>query len=204
MAQLRVLVGLLRPRRFSGFSGSGVGYCGSASSCSGTLVVVVVVVLHDLLEPRDQLLEHHFHDSGQPIIIMMTKLQLAAARPHPLRVVQALRVSHKPGQDYVSFATMVQRCSIAVLQCAAGAIGVPELFAARAASSLAEGSNKESSAAALADSASLSGGPKVEAAAAAAGTAGAAGHGGTAPLLRTLPLRSAAAARRLRIIRLSL
>ena len=35
----------------------------------------------------------------------------------------------KPGQDYVSFATMVQRRYIAILQCAAVAIGVPALFA---------------------------------------------------------------------------
>jgi hypothetical protein len=37
--------------------------------------------------------------------------------------------THKPGQDYVSFATMVQRRYIAILQCAAVAIGVPALFA---------------------------------------------------------------------------
>ncbi len=37
--------------------------------------------------------------------------------------------THKPGQDYVSFATMVQRRYIAVLQSAAVAIGVPALFA---------------------------------------------------------------------------
>ena len=35
----------------------------------------------------------------------------------------------KPGQDYVSFATMVQRRYIAIMQCAAVAIGVPALFA---------------------------------------------------------------------------
>ena len=37
--------------------------------------------------------------------------------------------AHKPGQDYVSFATMVQRRYIAILQCACFAIGVPALFA---------------------------------------------------------------------------
>jgi hypothetical protein len=37
--------------------------------------------------------------------------------------------THKAGQDYVSFATMVQRRYIAILQCAAFAIGVPGLFA---------------------------------------------------------------------------
>jgi hypothetical protein len=37
--------------------------------------------------------------------------------------------THKPGQDYVSFATMVQRRYIAILQCAAVAIGVPALCA---------------------------------------------------------------------------
>ncbi len=37
--------------------------------------------------------------------------------------------THKPGQDYVSFATMVQRRCIAILQSAAVAIGVPALFA---------------------------------------------------------------------------
>jgi hypothetical protein len=37
--------------------------------------------------------------------------------------------THKPGQDYVSFATMVQRRYISILQCAAVAIGVPALFA---------------------------------------------------------------------------
>ena len=37
--------------------------------------------------------------------------------------------SHKHGQDYVSFATMVQRRYIAILQCAGVAIGVPALFA---------------------------------------------------------------------------
>jgi hypothetical protein len=37
--------------------------------------------------------------------------------------------THKPGQDYVSFATMVQRRYIAILQGAAVAIGVPMLFA---------------------------------------------------------------------------
>jgi hypothetical protein len=37
--------------------------------------------------------------------------------------------THKPGQDYVSFATRVQRRYIAVLQSAAVAIGVPALFA---------------------------------------------------------------------------
>ena len=36
--------------------------------------------------------------------------------------------THKHGQDYVSFATMIQRRYIAVLQCAAVAIGFPELF----------------------------------------------------------------------------
>ena len=35
----------------------------------------------------------------------------------------------KPGQDYVSFATMVQRRYIAIMQGAAVAIGVPALFA---------------------------------------------------------------------------
>ncbi len=37
--------------------------------------------------------------------------------------------THKPGQDYVSFATIVQRRYIAILECAAVAIGVPALFA---------------------------------------------------------------------------
>ena len=37
--------------------------------------------------------------------------------------------THKPGQSYVSFATMVQRRYIAILQCAGVAIGVPALFA---------------------------------------------------------------------------
>ncbi len=37
--------------------------------------------------------------------------------------------THKPGQNYVSFATMVQRRYIAILQCAAVAIGMPALFA---------------------------------------------------------------------------
>ncbi len=37
--------------------------------------------------------------------------------------------THKSEQDYVSFATMVQRRYIAILQCAAIAIGVPALFA---------------------------------------------------------------------------
>jgi hypothetical protein len=36
--------------------------------------------------------------------------------------------THKPGQDYVSFATMVQRRYIAILQSAAVAIGMPALF----------------------------------------------------------------------------
>ncbi len=37
--------------------------------------------------------------------------------------------THKPGQDYASFATMVLRRHIAILQCACFAIGVPALFA---------------------------------------------------------------------------
>ena len=37
--------------------------------------------------------------------------------------------TRKPGQDYVSFATMAQRRYVAVLQCAAVAIGVPAMFA---------------------------------------------------------------------------
>ncbi len=36
--------------------------------------------------------------------------------------------ARKPGQDYVSFAAMVQRCYIAILQSAVVAIGVPALF----------------------------------------------------------------------------
>ncbi len=36
--------------------------------------------------------------------------------------------THKLGQDYVSFTTMIQRRYIAILQCAAVAIGVPALF----------------------------------------------------------------------------
>jgi hypothetical protein len=44
-----------------------------------------------------------------------------------IRVVRR-GLTHKPGQDYV-FATMVQRRYIAILQCAAVAIGVPALFA---------------------------------------------------------------------------
>ena len=37
--------------------------------------------------------------------------------------------TRKPGQDYVSFATLAQRRYVAVLQCAAVAIGVPAMFA---------------------------------------------------------------------------
>ena len=59
-------------------------------------------------------------------------VQIAAAVRHhtdPTYELFAEGFTHKPGQDYVSFATMVQRRYIAILQCAAVAIGVPGLFA---------------------------------------------------------------------------
>jgi len=59
-------------------------------------------------------------------------VHIAAAvgqRTDPTYELVAEGFAHKPGQDYVSFATMVQRRYIAILQCAAVAIGVPALFA---------------------------------------------------------------------------
>jgi hypothetical protein len=59
-------------------------------------------------------------------------VHMAAAVGHhtdPAYELFAEGFTHKPGQDYVSFATMVQRRYIAILQCAAVAIGVPALFA---------------------------------------------------------------------------
>ncbi len=60
-------------------------------------------------------------------------LHIAAALGHremdPAYELFAEGFTHKPGQDYVSFATMVQRRYIAILQSAAVAIGVPALFA---------------------------------------------------------------------------
>jgi hypothetical protein len=58
-------------------------------------------------------------------------VHLAAAvgeRTDPAYELFAESFTHKPGQDYVSFATMVQRRYISILQCAAVAIGVPALF----------------------------------------------------------------------------
>jgi hypothetical protein len=59
-------------------------------------------------------------------------VHIAAAVGHhtnPTYELFAVGFTHKPGQDYVSFATMVQRRYIAIVQCAAIAIGVPALFA---------------------------------------------------------------------------
>jgi hypothetical protein len=47
---------------------------------------------------------------------------------YPAYELFAEGLTHKPGQGYVSFATMVQRRYIAIQQCAAVAIGVPALF----------------------------------------------------------------------------
>jgi hypothetical protein len=55
-------------------------------------------------------------------------VHIAAAVGHhtdPTYELFADGFTHKPGQDYVSFATMVQRRYIAILQCATVAIGVP-------------------------------------------------------------------------------
>jgi hypothetical protein len=72
-----------------------------------------------------------------PIVHIAAALNVSLSRNHeegsemeldPAYELFAESFTHKPGQDYVSFATMVQRRYIAILQCAAVAIGVPALF----------------------------------------------------------------------------
>jgi hypothetical protein len=59
-------------------------------------------------------------------------VRIAAAREiDPAYELFAEGFTHKIGQDYVSFATMVQRRYIAILQYAAVAIGVPALFSGK-------------------------------------------------------------------------
>ena len=69
---------------------------------------------------------------ADPKLCPLVHLAAAVAereRTDPAYELFAEGFAHKPGQDYVSFATMVQRRYIAILQCAAVAIGVPALFA---------------------------------------------------------------------------
>jgi hypothetical protein len=67
---------------------------------------------------------------ADPKLCALTHLAAAVAeRTDPAYELFAEGFTHKPGQDYVSFATMVQRRYIAILQCAASSIGVPALFA---------------------------------------------------------------------------
>jgi hypothetical protein len=73
-----------------------------------------------------------------PIVHIAAALNVSLSRNHeegsemeldPAYELFAESFTHKPGQDYVSFATMVQRRYITILQSAAVAIGVPALFA---------------------------------------------------------------------------
>ena len=67
---------------------------------------------------------------ADPKLCPLVHLAAAVAeRTDPAYELFAEGFAHKPGQDYVSFATMVQRRYISILQCAAVAIGVPALFA---------------------------------------------------------------------------
>ena len=66
---------------------------------------------------------------ADPKLCPIVHIAAALGQADPAYELFAEGFTHKPGQDYVSFATMVQRRYIAILQCAAIAIGVPALFA---------------------------------------------------------------------------
>ncbi len=66
---------------------------------------------------------------ADPKLCPIVHIAAALGQVDPAYELFAEGFAHKPGQDYVSFATMVQRRFIAILQCAAVAIGVPALFA---------------------------------------------------------------------------
>ncbi len=66
---------------------------------------------------------------ADPKLCSIVHIAAALGQVDPAYELFAEGFTHKPGQDYVSFATMVQRRYIAILQCACFAIGVPALFA---------------------------------------------------------------------------
>ena len=66
---------------------------------------------------------------ADPKLCPIVHIASALGQVDPAYELFAEGFTKKPGQDYVSFATMVQRRYIAIMQCAAVAIGVPALFA---------------------------------------------------------------------------
>jgi hypothetical protein len=66
---------------------------------------------------------------ADPKLCPIVHIAEALGQVDPAYELFAEGFTHKPGQDYVSFATMVQRRYIAILQCACFAIGVSALFA---------------------------------------------------------------------------